>query len=236
MKFIADTHTHTVASTHALSTILENAKIASERGLKYLAITDHAPKMVDAPHRWHFYTMSRVPDELYGVKILKGAEANILNSKGEIDLTEDMLEGLDWIVSSMHYEPWEEDFCSEYFERAYLNICKNPKVDVIGHMGSEDFVCDYAKMIKNFKEYNKLVEINESSLSSGGVWLSNTVEVIKICKKIGAKVVVDSDAHFCYEVGNFPIADKILTELEFPQNLVVNTDVALLEEHINNRL
>lgn len=45
MKLIADTHTHTLASTHAYSTVLENAKFASEIGLSYLGITDHAPGM-----------------------------------------------------------------------------------------------------------------------------------------------------------------------------------------------
>jgi len=41
MKFIADTHCHTVASSHAYSTILENVAEAKKKDLKYIAITDH---------------------------------------------------------------------------------------------------------------------------------------------------------------------------------------------------
>ena len=57
MQIIADTHTHTLASTHAFSTILENAGAASQAGLAYLGWTDHASSMTDAPHIWHFGNM-----------------------------------------------------------------------------------------------------------------------------------------------------------------------------------
>ena len=47
MKIIADMHTHTVASTHAYSTIKEMAEAARDAGLEYLAITDHTPASTD---------------------------------------------------------------------------------------------------------------------------------------------------------------------------------------------
>ena len=50
MKIIADTHTHTIASTHAYSTLLENVGYAKKAGLRAIAITDHGPAMPDAPH------------------------------------------------------------------------------------------------------------------------------------------------------------------------------------------
>ncbi|MBQ6530365.1 MAG: PHP domain-containing protein, partial [Clostridia bacterium] len=43
MKILFDTHTHTLASTHAYSTVMENAKYASEIGMEAIAVTDHAP-------------------------------------------------------------------------------------------------------------------------------------------------------------------------------------------------
>ena len=45
MKIIADTHAHTLASGHAYSTIREMAAAARKRGLKALALTEHAPEM-----------------------------------------------------------------------------------------------------------------------------------------------------------------------------------------------
>ena len=45
MRFEADTHSHTLASGHAYSTIKEMAAAAEAKGLKALALTEHAPKM-----------------------------------------------------------------------------------------------------------------------------------------------------------------------------------------------
>lgn len=42
-KIELDVHTHTLASGHAFSTIQEMAKAASEKGLKFLGITEHTP-------------------------------------------------------------------------------------------------------------------------------------------------------------------------------------------------
>ena len=45
MKFVLDAHTHTIASGHAYSTLLENVNYAAEKGLELVGITDHAPAM-----------------------------------------------------------------------------------------------------------------------------------------------------------------------------------------------
>ena len=50
MKIEIDTHSHTLASGHAYNTIREMAQAASEKGLKALAITEHAPKMLGSSH------------------------------------------------------------------------------------------------------------------------------------------------------------------------------------------
>jgi len=52
-----DLHMHTVASTHAYSTLHDYIAIAKSKGLKLFAITDHGPDMADAPHYWHFVNM-----------------------------------------------------------------------------------------------------------------------------------------------------------------------------------
>ena len=45
MNIEIDTHSHTLASGHAYNTIHEMAAAAANRGLKGLAITEHAVKM-----------------------------------------------------------------------------------------------------------------------------------------------------------------------------------------------
>ena len=54
MGFVLDTHTHTIASAHAYSTVAEMAKVAGDRGLGLLAVTDHGPALADSSHKLHF--------------------------------------------------------------------------------------------------------------------------------------------------------------------------------------
>jgi putative hydrolase len=83
-KINADLHTHTVASGHAYSTVDEMARGAFNKGIKLIGITDHGPKLPGGPNVYHFGNFSIVPDELYGVRIVKGVEANILKN-GKLD-------------------------------------------------------------------------------------------------------------------------------------------------------
>lgn len=234
MKIIADTHTHTLASTHAYSTILENARYASEIGLKYLAVTDHGPKMADAPHIWHFHNLQIIPDELFGVKILKGVEANILNKDGTLDITDFDFNFLNWAVASFH-SPCCEPLSIKDATNAYLNVAKNRNIDVIGHSGLEQYKYDFKVAIKAFKEYNKLVEINNASYLVRKESQKNCVEIARLCKKYEVPIVVNSDAHFAYKIGNVEKAMEMLMEIDFPKQLIINSSLELFEEYLNNR-
>ena len=82
MKYALDVHTHTIVSGHAYSTLMENAKAASEKGIKVLGTTEHGCMMPNAPHIWYFNNYKVLPREMYGVTMLYGVEANILNHDG----------------------------------------------------------------------------------------------------------------------------------------------------------
>ena len=56
--------------------------------MEAIAITDHAPAIPDGAHPWHFQNLKAIPREIYGVKILYGAEVNILDLEGNIDLAD----------------------------------------------------------------------------------------------------------------------------------------------------
>ena len=65
MRHLTDAHAHTVASTHAYSTVEEYFRAAADKGLQLFSITDHGPEMPDSPHPWHFgnffLVMNRLP-------------------------------------------------------------------------------------------------------------------------------------------------------------------------------
>ncbi|HIY19916.1 MAG TPA: PHP domain-containing protein, partial [Candidatus Blautia avistercoris] len=98
---ILDLHTHTVASGHAYCTLREMAKAASEKGLKVLGITEHAPKMPGTCHNYYFHNLKVVPRQMYGITLLLGAELNILDFDGNVDLSQRELENLDVVIASI---------------------------------------------------------------------------------------------------------------------------------------
>lgn len=234
MHISADMHTHTIASTHAYSTILENANYAKSIGLKALAITDHTQGMPDSPHIWHFHNLRALPRILNGVEIIKGAEVNVVDYDGTLDLLENELKPLEWIIASMH-KYCIEPTTVEAHTNAYIQLSKNPYIDVIGHPTTDTFLFDFEKGLRAFKEYDKLVEINESSIMNKRGSAKNTVEILKLCKRLEVPIIINSDAHFCQLVGETPIALKMLSDLDFPENLVANAEWEPLKARISKK-
>lgn len=223
MKIIADLHTHTVASTHAYSTVLENARYAADAGLCAMAITDHTPASVDGPHVWHFHNLHKaIPRELFGVKILYGAESSIIDYDGTLDFPDGECASLDWIIASIHRSHLKKA-SPEEITRLYMGVAENPHVDVIGHCATVGYEFDYESCVQKFRDCGKLVEINESSIT----WKNtgdNYREIIRLCKKHEVPVVVNSDGHFCTVIGHFENSLRLLAEQDFPEELVINAD------------
>jgi putative hydrolase len=71
LRIVVDSHTHTISSGHAYSTVQEMAREASGNGLEMFAVTDHGPSMMGAPCLYHFGNLRVIPGELYGVRIIR---------------------------------------------------------------------------------------------------------------------------------------------------------------------
>ena len=142
MQMIADLHTHTLCATHAYNTFTEMAAAAKALGYCALAVTDHAPAMPDAPHAWHFGNWSAMPRTIDGVAILYGAEANVMDTKGGLDLSQSQLKAQDWVVASIHSACVPGLLTRREANRLWLAVAENPYVDCIGHSEQENYRYD----------------------------------------------------------------------------------------------
>lgn len=223
MKLTVDLHTHTLASGHAYSTIQENVRHASENGMKMVAITDHGVALQGGPDILHFYNLKVVPRVMYGVEVLRGVEANIMDYDGSLDIEEKWLKRLDLVIASYH------DICiapasKEEHTRGLLAVMENEYVDIIGHPGNPMFEIDIERFVAKAKEKNKLIEINNSSLyTSRRGSEGNCLAIAMEAKRQGARIILGSDAHISFDVGNLAKAYALVEKAGVPEELIMNT-------------
>ena len=232
MRVEIDTHTHTLASGHAYSTIREMVKAAKDKGLNGLAITEHAPEMPGSCHLFYFVNLRVVPRELDGIKLLLGSELNIMDADGHVDLPTSTIKGLDITIASMHPPCYKGEKSVEEITRAYINIMEREDIDIIGHPDDGRFPVDYEELVKAAKRTGTLLEVNNSSLKPDGYRANskeNALEMLEYCKKYEAMIVLGSDAHFDTAIAEYPFADEVIKEAKFPEELIANTSLGKLQ-------
>ncbi len=225
MNILLDLHTHTLASGHAYNTIMEMAKTASEKGLQYLGITEHAPNIPGTCDPIYFRNLHTVPRNLFGVNLLLGAELNILDTKGTLDLDEWYYEHcLDIRIAGIHRLCWQGGTVEEN-THAMVTAIRNPYVNIISHPGDGTADLLFEPIVQASKETHTLLEINNSSFKpTRGLDASykNYKEILLLCKRYEVPVILGSDAHFCTSIANYDYVLPLLQEVDFPEALVMN--------------
>lgn len=241
MHYEVDTHTHTLASGHAYNTIMEMVQTAAAKGMKALAITDHTRgipghAMDGAPAEVYFRNTRVIPRELCGIRVLIGAEVNILNG-GSIDLSEKALKVLDIVIASIHRQCYDDEGI-EKNTAAMLKVIENPYVDILGHPDGSDWPLDYEQLVARAAQTGTIFELNENSYRDPGLRKNckeNQMTYLALCKKYGVPVAIGSDAHFMDVVGQHEHNEVILKEADFPMELVMNTSAEKLINYLKAR-
>lgn len=232
IKITVDTHTHTNVSAHAFSTLEENLAAAAAIGLEGIAMTNHGPDLGDGAVWFHFKSARHLPKYVKGVRLLTGAEVDIMDEEGRLDIEDKYLKNLELVIASFHtpcFPPYES---KEKVTRAWLNTLDNPNVDVLGHMGDGRYKCDYEAVVKKAKETGKIIEINNHSFRVREGSDVNCREIALLCKKYSVPVVLSTDAHFSLEIGVVPNSIALMEEIEFPEELILNTSLKKLCDYL----
>lgn len=232
-----DTHTHTVISGHAWSTLSENAAAAKERGMKGMCLTEHGPALIGGAPEYTPHSQRMVPPEVDDIRVYKGIEANILNTAGEIDIPDTFLRVTEYAIASFHSLGGIGIRIGNRKENteAYLKLMENPWIDVIGHPDNPEVPCDLEELVLSAKKNDKLCELNNNRIASGLYASPGMNELIMLCRKHDQRVVISSDAHFHTMVGNVTAMMKRIDELDFPHELIVNLTMDRFEEYLAGR-
>lgn len=221
MNYSGDYHTHTRYSD-GTGKVADNAKAAAERGLKELAITDHgftSPRIYAL--RWSTFCKQReeilrVQAEYEGkLRIYHGVEADLLSEDGEIDLTLEQANAMDFLVMGYHsyakptFSEWKKLFLPAFCSvvkypsaetvrsntRAMINAIKRYPIDVVSHL-NHLFKVDCYEVAKVCADYGTKIELNAKHVNFSH-------EEFEKVLKTGAGIIADSDAHFPQNVGVF---------------------------------
>lgn len=222
--FKLDPHCHTISSGHAYSSLQEMAAGAEKNGIELMVMTDHGPMMPGAPHPYYFGNIRTVPRWIGKTKILRGAEANILNSSGQIDIPEEFYDRLDVILASLHDIIIEPDSI-ENNTKALVHAMENRAIDIIAHSGNPVFPIDIEQFVESARINNTLIEINSHSYTARIGSYVNCRKMLEIAKLMELPVILGSDAHISMDVGNFQYAYELIKEVGFPENLIMNISI-----------
>lgn len=230
-----DAHTHTIASGHAYGTLDEMAHAAAAKGLKILGITEHTSGIPGTCHDIYFMNLKVVPRQMYGIELMLGAELNILDYEGKIDLRQRYISQLDLRIASIH------DLCYsigtvEQNTAAMVGAIRNPEIDIIGHPDDGKIPVDYETVVRAAAENHTLLEINNNSLRSKNRknTFENSCTILKLCKKYDVPVACDSDAHFMTDVANMDHVSKVFEAVDFPEELILNYSAEKFRDFIRH--
>lgn len=235
IRDVMDLHTHTLASGHAYSTILEMAQAARDKGLQLLAMTEHGPAMRGSCQHTYFENIKVIPRERYGVQTLFGVELNILDPEGHVDIEERLLPAMDICVASLHI-PCYAPRSMEENTNAYIRAMENPYVNIIGHPDDPRYPIDLKAVVEAAKENHVILEMNNSSLAPTSFRKATKegyLEFLELCQSYDQPIIMDSDAHVDINVGNHCYVAEILEEAQFPEHLIMNTDVEKVKPYLN---
>lgn len=242
MILLGDYHTHTKYSrkNHGKGTVLENACVARDKGLKQIAITDHGF------NHWMFgikrKNIAELKEEVLnareitGVDILLGVESNLISADGSVDVVEGDYDNLDILLMGFHrlvkMETFKDLFYINYAnalsifspskERisrnttAFLKALDKYPIDVITHLNF-GYPTDTLAVARMAKEKGTLIELN-------GKRINFTDKELEIMASEGVKFIVNSDAHSPDRVGEVNKALNLIFRLGLPLNQIVNID------------
>jgi DNA polymerase (family X) len=180
------------------NTLEEMAAAAKALGHEYIAMTDHSKNVTVANGldekrmAEHIKKMHVVSDSGIGIRVLAGAEVDILKD-GQLDYSDEILAQLDVVVCSIHsYFNLER---AEMTERMLAAI-ENPYCQIIGHptgrllLRREELNYDMEKILNACAKHGVAMECNAypDRLDLKDVYL-------RMCKERGVKVVISTDSH-----------------------------------------
>jgi DNA polymerase (family 10) len=192
-----DLHMHSTW-TDGTASIEEMAAAARDRGLRYIAITDHSKRVkmvggLDGKRlRQQWAEIDKLNRRLDGIVVLKGVEVDILE-RGGLDIADDVLAEADWVVASVHYG---QNQPREQITRRVIEAIENPYVSAIAHptgrmlLRRQPYQIDLDAVMRAARDNGKMLELNAHPMR-----LDLDDVACAAAKSLSVAIVISTDAH-----------------------------------------
>ncbi|MFI4875661.1 MAG: DNA polymerase/3'-5' exonuclease PolX [Blastopirellula sp. JB062] len=195
---LGDLHMHTHASD-GVNSLAEMVAAARQRGLKYVAITDHSQRVSMANgldgerllEQWKMIDefQKTIDDDFL---VLKGIECDILE-QGGMDLPDDVLAQADWVIGSVHYG---QNQSKRQITDRIVGALENQHVCMIAHPTGRlinnrpPYEVDMEEVFQAAIANRKFLELNAAPkrLDLNDVYCA-------AAKRRGIPIVINTDAH-----------------------------------------
>lgn len=208
MKYLADTHMHSMYSYDGQMTLEDIVQKGVSLGLKYLCITEHLEfaqiSLIQAINRYKIFEneINRL-NELYpNIEILKGIEISNPNKyKDNVEKLQDL--GLDYIIGSNHNLIPSIEYYQEILE-----IVKTGLIDTIGHLDyirrKYNIECPLEllnEIFESMKKNNVILEVNSSAQRRiNDLSFPNSTILDLYLNNYDNRITIGSDAHRVNEI------------------------------------
>ncbi len=223
-----DCHSHSDWSDGG-SSILEMARAAAALGRRYLALTDHSPRLTVA----HGLDADRLRAQLDVVEavngelgdsflLLTGIEVDILED-GSLDQDEDLLAGLDVVVASVHSKLAMDPTA---MTDRMLKAIESPHTDILGHCtgrilagrGRKPSRFDPDAVFEACARTRTAVEINSRPERR-----DPPPDLLRLAVEHGCLFSVDTDAHAPGQLEWLELGCQQAAEASVPPPRIVNS-------------
>ena len=248
MRLHGDYHIHTSFSRDAKGTVDEVAKEAKQKGIPEIAITEHGVANrygADPKHFPHLKALCEKAGEDYGINVLFGIEANVIGTRGQIDVTEEDKALFDIINCGIHRSAKPADLRTfftfflpnnfwallRWFPKGRIRkntqimkrVIEQNNITVWVHPGTF-FKLDVVEVAKTCVERGTLLELNGARISFRPIDFER-------CIALGAKFIIGSDAHKPENVGRTHLVSEFLSQCDFKPGDIVNLEKPLIGKH-----
>jgi putative hydrolase len=204
------------------------AAAALALGHRYLALTDHSPRLtvahgLDADRlRQQLEVVGEVNEELAPFRVLTGIEVDILED-GALDQSDELLSELDVVVASVHSKLRMDKVP---MTRRMVAAVESPHTDVLGHCtgrllagrGRPQSSFDPEAVFDACQRTGTAVEINSRPERR-----DPPEELLRIAVGMGCYLTIDSDAHAPGQLEWLGLGCEQAVVAQVPTERIVNT-------------